>query len=242
MRTYTYMVVAILIAFLLSFNTVKVFSLEEVSLFLTVIGLIYGLIAAFTINNAWERFSKIRDAIAEETSSLMVLYFIAKHLSDKANVKRLKDRLVEYCREVPELQWHEYWKSEKTHSKFRELFGIVCSLKTKTSKDANLYISIMEELRDADAARTQQLVLAQTRISKSQWFLNIFLSAILTLGVSFMQIPNYGLSIFIVTSMIACVIMLILVIYELDSMKAAENEVSEEPYRRVARIISEDSI
>lgn len=42
---------------------------------------------------------------------------------------------------------------------------------------------------------------------------------------------------FVITAMIASVLMILVVLYELDSMKVAEEEVSNEPYRQVVRVI-----
>jgi ABC-type multidrug transport system fused ATPase/permease subunit len=240
MRSYIYMILAVLFAFLLSLNTIKVFSLEEVSLFLTVIGLIYGLISAFTINNAWERFSKIRDSIAIETNSLMSMYIFSRELSDKKSSENLKKTLIEYCEDVPTIEWHNYWKSEKTHEKFRSLLKIVAKIKLKDQKDVELFDEVGEELRTAASARNEQLVLAQTRTSKIQWILNIFLSFILIIGLIFMSSANTILSIFIVTAMTASIFMIFVVLYELDSLKISEDEVSNEPYREIVRIIRSD--
>ena len=118
MKAVNYMALALIVAFMLSFNVFRIFSLEEMSLFLTVIGLIYGLIAAFTITNAWERFSKIRDAIAEETDALVDIYFYTKQLSDKTSFHKIRQGILEYCKEVPTVSWEEYWSSTSTHKKF----------------------------------------------------------------------------------------------------------------------------
>ena len=227
-----YLVVIVLISVLISLNTIQVF--------LTVVGLIYGLIAAFTINNAWERFSKIRDAVAEETNSLVTMYIFANQLTDKIAFKKLKETLLEYTQEVPTIEWREYWASEKTHKKFRNLIKIVSEIKLKNQKDIELFDEVGEELRDAAAARNAQLVLAQTRVPKLQWALNILLSAILIIGLVLVAIPNYVLSVFIVSAMVAAVLMIFVVVYELDSMKMAEEEISNEPYRQVTRIIKSE--
>lgn len=241
-RAYSYMILAVIIAFLLSLNTIKVFSLEELSLFLTVIGLIYGLIAAFTIDNAWERFSKIRDAIAEETYALTSVYIYAKQLSDRQAFRWLRNKILSYCKDVPEIEWHEYWKSDKTHKKFRDIISIASRAKFKVEKDSNLFDEITTDLEDASRARASQLVLAQTRISKVQWTLNIFLSGILVTGLVLLNMPSRLLSIFVIATMVAAIIMILLVIYELDSMKYAEEEVSNEPYREVVKYIEADAV
>ncbi len=236
-HSYIYLVVVVLFSFLLSLNSIKLFSLDEISLFLTVIGLIYGLIAAFTISNAWQRFSAIRDAISEEVYALMSMYIYAQEFSDKTTFGRLKSKLIEYCMEVPEIEWHEYWRSDKTHKKFRDMIRIVAKVKIKNIKDEHLFDEITTELEDAARARSMQLVLSQNRTSKIQWLLNIFLSAIIVMGLVFTSLPNSALSMFVITAMIASVLMILVVLYELDSMKVAEEEVSNEPYKQVVRVI-----
>lgn len=240
MKSYHYLALAVVIAFLVSLNTFKIFSIEETSLFLTVIGLIYGLISAFTISNAWERFGGIRDAIAEETYALTSIYFYSKQLSDRNSFKKLRSALIDYGKEVPLVEWHEYWASEKTHKKFRDILEIISKIKFKVEKDSNLFDEIATDMEDAARARNNQLVLSQTRIPRLQWVLNIFLSVILIAGLVLVAIPNQSLAFFITGSMVASVLMILFVIYDLDSMKMAENEVSIAPYVSLVKMIEQD--
>lgn len=240
MRTYSYMCLAVIFSFLLSLNTIKLVSLDETSLFLTVIGLIYGLIAAFTINNAWERFSAIRDGISKEVYSLISIYTYTKELSDKSSFRKFKEKLLDYCKDVPTIEWVDYWNSEPTHQKFRDLIRIVAQVKIKTIKDELLFNEITTELGNAARVRIKQIVLSQTRISSLQWILNIFLSSILIVGLVFTAIPNYWMSIFIISTMVTAILMIFIVLYELDSMKMNKEDVSNEPHRQVIRIIESE--
>lgn len=233
MRIFISITVAVLISFLLSLNVFRFFPLDEMSLFLTVIGLIYGLIAAFTINNAWERFSKIRDAVSEETSSLLNLYTFFKKISDKPSLKKLSDVMVKYCEGVIKTEWSDYWSKEDVHKKFEELFDIVVDLKDIKPRNSILYEQCFDELREASTSRTQQLVLAQTKLSKIQWVLLLFLSMILIVSVTLLSMPIVFLSIFISAAMIDSVFLILIVIYELDSMSINDQEVYVEPYKKI---------
>lgn len=232
MRTFVYLIVAVIMAFLLSLNVFRVFPLSEVSLFLTVIGLIYGLIAAFTINNSWERFSKIRDAIAEETSSLTNILVLLSQTGDASTFREYSVAVKRYCSEVVETEWNEYWAKTKVHEDFRKLFNILGKAAVRV-KNSILFEQCFEELRQASTARSHQLVLAQTRISRMQWTLLLFLSLVLLISVVFLIIPIGFLSIFISTTMVISIFLILFVIYELDSMKFAENEVSNQPYMEI---------
>jgi hypothetical protein len=110
-------------------------------------------------------------------------------------------------------------------------------LKLRTDKDGHIFDEITYELSDASRARSTQLVLSRTRVTIVQWTLNIFLSAIVVTGLALLSLPNNILSIFVTTTMIAAVLMILLVIYELDSMKMSEEEVSNEPYYEIVRIL-----
>src|SRR3989344_7696408 len=101
MRWFSYIGTILVLSFLLSLIRLKIFTSEETNILLTVIGLIFGLIAAFAINNSWERFSKIRDEVSEETSSLINVNNFAKGLSDSKSYKKLKNAILEYCKDVP---------------------------------------------------------------------------------------------------------------------------------------------
>lgn len=236
-KNYGLIFIIILFSFILSLNTFKVFSMDELSLFLTVIGLLYGLISAFTITNSWERFSKVRDFIAEETSSLMNAYLLAKTLSDKKHIEDFKIKIINYGKEVPTIEWKDYWGSEKTHKKFRDIVTSYAEFEIATSKDAVIYQCVGDEVKAASKTRTAQLVLSQTKISRLQWLLNIFLSGILLIGIIFLNIPTNAASSFIITSMLSAIIMILMVIYELDSMKIAEEEVSNRPYYALTELL-----
>jgi len=209
-------------------------------LFLTVIGLIYGLLAAFSISNAWEKFSKIRDAISEETASLKAIYIYSKYLSDNASFNKIRETILAYCTDVPKIEWKEYFNSQKTHKEFEDLINRVAAIEIKDTKDGKLFSDISGELRGAISSRNTQLILSQTKISNIQWTLNIFLSLILIAGLTFLSMPNYSLFIFVIASMIASIIFILVVIHEMDALEIADSEVYVAPYEEVVRLIRED--
>jgi hypothetical protein len=242
MRTYVYLLFALFVAALLSLNSFKLFTLDEISLFITVVGLMYGLMAAFTINNAWERFSKMRDAISQETDGLITMWIYTKHMSDKKSVELIRTQVIEYCDEAPRIEWDNYWKSVETHKKFHTLIDLISEMKVKNQKDALLFAELSEELRSATTGRNSELILSTTKVSPMQWTLNIFLSFILIVGLTLLGLPNYTLTIFTVSTMVAAIIMILCVIYELDTLKFAEKETFCDPYAQVIRVVSKNTI
>lgn len=238
MRVIGYVIITILISFLLSLNVFRIFPVEQTSLFITVVGLIYGLIAAFTINNSWERFSKIRDAISEETSSLINLYLLMEKIADKKTLNKYSCAVVKYCKDVVKTEWHEYWSKENIHQEFIKIFAIVTSINIKKPNKIIIFDHCLSEIREASTARSRQLVLAHAGISKIQWALILFLSLVLVVSLAFLALPFTVVTLFVSTAMIASIILILLVIREINSMKLAEREVSSEPYVEVVKRVS----
>jgi ABC-type multidrug transport system fused ATPase/permease subunit len=205
---------------------------------LTVIGLIYGLMTAFAISNAWEKFSKIRDAISCETGSLKAIFIYSKYLSDKDTSNRIKKIILDYCTLVPKIEWKEYFNARETHNLFESLIDTIASIKFQDEKDSELFSEMTDELRETIASRDTQVVISQTRIPATQWLLDIFLSLIMIIGLAFLSMNNYFLSVFVVASMVSSVIFILYVVYEMDSLKIADKEVYVNPYNEVVNLIN----
>lgn len=235
MRQISYVVIVILVAFVLSLNVFRFFTFGQLDIFMTVIGLAYGLIAAFTINNTWERYGKIRDAIAEETASLVDMYNILKGFSDKDFLEKVRKEIIYYCQFDIESEWGDGEADKKSYSKFQDIFNLVMKSEVKTDKEEILFEKCIDELRDVSSSRTKQDVLSQTKLSKLQWILLLFLSLILVISVILLEMPIEATTIFISTSIITAVVLIILVIYELNSLKMAEKEFSVKPFEEVIR-------
>lgn len=227
------MLCIVVFAWGLSMNAFRFLSFTQVDIFITIIGLAYGLIAAFTINNVWERFGKIRDSIAEETASLVDMYNILSVFGDKRLLAKVKREIVEYCQHEIRTPWSDHEADKIAGKKFEDVFEMVVKTKVETPHEEILFEECLNEMRDVSSARTRQMILARTRLSKIQWGLLLFLSVTLIGAVTFLEMPIGWVSIFISTSVIATVVLIIMVIYELNSLHMAEREVSEEPFEEV---------
>jgi hypothetical protein len=242
MRAFIASVIAIILAAAISLNTIRILSFSEVGPFLIIITVLYGIVVSFTISNAWERFSKIRDTVSQEMNSLITAHAYAKQISDRDAAQKLQEGIVAYCDEVPQVDWHKYWESEETHKKFRRLFDVLAAAKLKSPKDVELFNEASHELRDASHARTTQMLLAQTRISKTQWALNLFLSGVLIGCVALLAVASYWTAALLTSVIIVTVVSMLFIIHELDTMQFAEREIGCEPYAQVMRIVSSGAI
>lgn len=228
-----YIALIVVLSIFLGFNAFRILDVDSVGIFITIIGLVYGLLAAFTINNAWERFSKLRDLIAEETSSLQNAHIFLSRCSDKKTLGLFTNAVVEYCSAVKVTEWKAYWEDTKTTKIFEDVLRIVVDMKHRNDPQLVMYDKCLDEIREASTSRTSQLVLSRNRLPKVQWILIIFLSAILVFCVSFLAMPLSYSTAFMTSVMVASVLLILLIVYDLDSLKVAEQEVSEDPYQKL---------
>jgi hypothetical protein len=237
--SYIILVVVIIATFLISLNFDGLFTLEEMGLYLTVTGLIYGLIAAFSVSNVWEKFSAIRATIGEEIGSLINLHEMSRHFSDKTLPKKLGKLISSYCDFIVSTPWSEYHLKQLKHPAFQNLFNFLGEIKTKDKKDNPvLFQNLIGEIQNISAARTHQLTLASHGISKLRWFLLLFLSASVIIGLLLTITPSGPtVSAFANTVMTAVILLILVVIYDLDMLQFEVEIISNKPYREVKKYV-----
>ena len=240
MNTHMLVILAIGLSIILALNPIKLISLTDASLFFTVIGVTYGVMSAFAINDVDKALDQLRDSFGHEVSALKAIYLLSKNLSDNKTIKKIKASTIEYCRDTIALELTAYSNAAKAHLKFHSLLGLIASLKIKNNRDKVLFNSIVEEAKTASKARDEQLILARDRLPKIQWVLELFLSLLLIIILTVVSIPQTTMAEVITFFMMLAILLTLIVIYELDSMRDFEDEISNEPYRKLIAVIEKD--
>lgn len=240
MRTELLIASALGAAALLALNPVRLLPLSEASLFFIVIGVTYGVMSAFAINDVDKALDQLRDSFNEEVSSLKAVYLLSKGLSDKSVYKRVATGIKAYCDEAISLDLQAYVKGNEVHKKFHSLLGLLSTIKVRGARDNAIFDAIIGDARKASAARDQQIALAMDRLPATQWVLEIFLSVLLVLILSITYLPSTYTSTLFVFLMVFAILLTLVVIYELDSMGDFEDEISNEPYRKLVSLINSE--
>ncbi|MFC1454708.1 hypothetical protein ACFLQI_01325 [Candidatus Undinarchaeota archaeon] len=208
---------------------------EETGTILEITGLLYGLLAAFMITNAWDGFVNLREKNADELSSLANAFqstlFTFKNCS---MTRHLYKTISKYSEMGLETEWSDYWKLE---SIFSDIYSVVGQFK---DKEQAIVEDICDYLAQAQESRTNLLILSEMKvITSSEWGLLIFLSVSI---IGMLLYTGTGLLASIITNaiLIAAVLIVLWVAYELDMYKWMEHEVSEEPDLRLQRILDAD--
>lgn len=235
MKWYAVFLGLLVVFFVLAKSIPGTFAITETSLFLTVVGLIYGLFAAFTITNVWGKFAEIRDRVGEETAGLVNVFLLSKSFSNKKITGLFYEKIRNYCNHVARLKWEEYLNDEP-QKKFNEIFEILNTMKFESGKDSSVYSSVSNEIIRSSVAREHELILISNPLSISRWALLMFLSSIFLIGLYFTTF-SMDLAVFIKTTMSAAMVLILFVIYDVDKLKYKFKEVSVEPYYNVIKIL-----
>ena len=240
-KVYLMFIASVVVIFLISVFFRGAFTIEEMSFYLTVTGLIYGLMAAFTISNVWEKYSEIRSSIAEEISSLQSAYELFRHFKDKTLLIKFGKVVSDYCNYIHGTFWKDYnIKNHLSNPKFLALFDFIGEVKPKHKQyDSALWEKFLEEIQDVSTARTKQLTLASHGVSRLRWGLLVFLS-VSVIGGMLLTVSQSGVNVaaFINTVMGAAILLILVVIFELDMLEFNIEVISNVPYRRVAEHVS----
>ena len=215
------------------------FAIEDVSLYLTVTGLIYGLFAAFAIGVSWDRYSKVVENLHDEISSETNMHLLLKHISDRKIALKMDEQILNYLSNIMEIPWNKYFESENVHKKFRKMFDIFGRMELKTEKDSELFDDIGDELESASKARNQQIVLSSTPLSASIWSLLLLLSGAVVIGVYLVAFSSPILGMFTKIIMSLSSFAILLVLHQIDSLQLAEEKVDALPNKAIEIIQKE---
>ncbi len=241
MKTWMLAAIMVTISIVLSLNPIKLLPLNEASLFFVVIGVTYGVMSAFSISDTDGALDQLRDAFSIEVSALKSVYLLSKRLSNKRILKKINKSILEYCDETIILALADYSEGIKANKKFHSLLSLVLNIKVNNSKDSILFDAIIDEARKASEARDFQITLAKDRLPTVQWLSEIFLSTILVIILTLVILPYNPMSIIITALMMSAILIVLVVIYELDSMRDFEDEISNDPYRKLIALIKAEA-
>lgn len=234
---YVVEILAVIIIVSLSLFVKGPFSIGNLGTFLTIVGFVYGVLAAFTMTHAWNRFINIRSHNSQEASALINLVFLANSL-DKNKVKNeIKRKVTDYCNFMMESRWKEV--SKRMGEADQKLLGIVSTIKKiKVSKNEDLIIDkYLDQIVTVSKNKSNQMVLAANKVTKEHWLLLGFLSIVTSLGLFLANDPSSWLSIFTTAAGVSVITLILIALYDMDNLSFGTESITVAPYKRVLEVI-----
>jgi hypothetical protein len=221
-KSYAIVVFIISAGFTLSFFKIQIFgplpSEDEpwIAAFIQVIGIIYAILAAFMIVNAWTEVNSLDDTIRKETISLRNIYFLGLQFHDENVLNDLKQSILNYITSIIDAYWEESIEIDETDKKFIEISKSIEEFKLNTGKKYILLNNIHEEFRSASTQRATVLSFIAAKTPRVLWLFIIFLSFVMVFNFIIIDYANQWIATLIITLVSIAIAFVLVLIYDMD--------------------------
>jgi hypothetical protein len=220
-KSYAIVVFIISAGFTLSFFKIQIFgplpSEDEpwIAAFIQVIGIIYAILAAFMIVNAWTEVNSLDDTIRKETISLRNIYFLGLQFHDENVLNDLKQSILNYITSIIDAYWEESIEIDETDKKFIEISKSIEEFKLNTGKKYILLNNIHEEFRSASTQRATVLSFIAAKTPRVLWLFIIFLSFVMVFNFIIIDYANQWIATLIITLVSIAIAFVLVLIYDM---------------------------
>lgn len=241
-KSYALVAVIIAIGFLVSlFKPALQYSANDaawLTVFVSLIGVIYAVIAAFTIMHVWNEFNAMDSEIRKEAVHLRNLVLLADRTNQKSFGKKIKERILEYVSSNVDKYWKKTASMEDNRRKFVQIMESIDEFTPRNEKEIVVLDNVIEELRETASTRSNITTLVNSKTPNIVWLLLVFLSFVLVTGISLMDFQSQLLSTMTITLITTAIAFVTLLVYDMDfPFQSGFWVISPQPYFEVEEFI-----
>lgn len=207
---------------------------ELVGFTYAVFGMIYGVLLAFTIVGAWERFAETERTVMREVT-------VVSELWRDANVFPLVERtgihnnLIAYVQSVADDEWPEMGARGRAHPKtnkiYEQLWERIYLLHPETKIQEAFLTEVLSDINQLSANRRLRLLYSRAEINGILWMV-LLVSAIPTIGYTLLFANKHRwVHVLITTSIMLIVLMSLLVMLSLQYPFTGDVRIQPEAFR-----------
>jgi len=190
-----------------------------ISAYLSAVGALYSILAAFTVYVVWNQFNELDEAIEAEVEDLFDLYRYTVYLRDDQAVAEVGKAIQRYCQYVVEQEW-QGMATGKIHelstATFEDIFAVVHSVRFDDERDIAAWSEMIRKFEAVSDARRKRLRVGAARVPDLLRALLYLVSGGLIVGFFMLAIENTLLSIGVTAIVSAIVFLTIEVVEDLD--------------------------
>ena len=226
------------------FNTVHDFApdVSSVSAYISAIGVVYGILAAFTIYVVWTQFNDAENAADTELDDLMDLFRFALYLKDQRALEALQTAMVGYSQSVADDEWPAMTVgtvSAETAKHFGRVFHAINAVQFDDARDAEAWGGMIRKFEAMSDARSKRLGLAKARMPFLLRGLLYLASLALVAGFFMLSIDNNFLAVLVTAVTTAIVFLTIEVVEDLDDPFGGQWSLSADGFRELPNRLTE---
>lgn len=202
-------------------DTDKHFDVDARSLapFITAMGALYGVLAAFTIFVVWDQFIEAGKSARVEAKELIDACRYATYLNDPPALHRLVTSIEGYVDAVIREEWNGMksgFPHPQAQAAFEHVYEVVNSVQFDDDRDHVAWGRMIEKVEAASDARQKRIELAGEHLPAHLSVLLWVASLMLLFGFFMIAIHNDFLAVFVTAASTLVVIMTIETIEDLD--------------------------
>jgi hypothetical protein len=150
-----------------------------------VLGAFYGLVLAFMMSAAWQRFNQATANVHDEATSLESLYKVAAAFPDPIR-SRMESQILEYADRVVNQEWPRMatFRYEGNREGAHLLWTMILSYRPTDAREQMLIEKSLEELDLVSRARSQRLMFYDGDLPPVVWLV-IYMGCFITIGFSY---------------------------------------------------------
>jgi len=197
-----------------------------------VLGAFYGLVLAFVIVAAWERFNQANADALEESTALETLYKLGAAFPEPMRTQ-LDSIVLEYSHRVIEKEWPQMADDTFQGGKVgaHELWAVVLAYHATDSREQLLVDKSIDQLNLISQARSRRFLYYEADLPSVVWTV-IYLGCLMTIGFSYFFGSNVFRAQVLMCGFFSILLgMTILAILELAHPYQGTVTVSDEPFR-----------
>jgi len=180
-------------------------------------GVIYGVLLALIVVEAWQKNSIINNEVDREADALVLLLKTARYIENKRKIKSLAQNLKDYAEKVIQLQGDNCFGNHEISDHLDAIHREAGKIVTDEQTPAPIAAEIMRQVNDAIDTRGDWVAHAKEHILPELWGLIIFSSVAWVICFFGLKVETLALSIFISVVAIFTVSLVILFIKDMDN-------------------------
>ena len=234
----------VLIALRFAFDTQDLFLADvgSISAYVTAVGTLYGILAAFTIVVVWGQFNETTTAITEETTDLADLYRYVTYLDDESATNQFREAIADYAEAVATNEWSKMATGERSpraQDAFEGVYRAVAAVKLDSVRDEAAWNHIIRKFEDVSDSRNKRLDVAGSRMPSVIRQLFYGVSVALVAGFFMLAFRNDFLAIAATLLTTGLVVLVIDAVVDIDNPFGGQWTIAPTRFQEITRRLDE---
>jgi len=207
---------------------------EAAIVYVTIIGVIYGVFLAFVILALWERRSRAEDHVEAESAQLYVLFRLAREYPAPLG-SQLVQEILTYNKEIINFEWPLMIKLEledlyRRNSKLDRIWEKSVSYRPASPAEQILYQRTLEACERVYVARRMRLLDAEDGLGYFMWAMIVLGGFTVIVPTLFLHVEHFSYLIVAKTCTVVLLMLTAFTIYDLQRPFRGSWPVESRPY------------